>query len=104
MHEIKRVAEESTSGREDGQRAPRGDKQAKPSLPAATSGESTRQRSIRSCAVTRNAAPYSASAHASNNLTALIAEKLTGPSHAFIVSGFQRAVAQCYFGGGGYDA
>jgi len=31
MHEIERVAEESTSGREDGQRAHRGDKQAKPS-------------------------------------------------------------------------
>src|SRR6266550_1837831 len=30
MHEIERVAEESTSGREDGQRAYRGDKQAKP--------------------------------------------------------------------------
>ena len=27
MHEIKRVANESTSGREDGQRAHRGDKQ-----------------------------------------------------------------------------
>jgi hypothetical protein len=31
MHEIKRVADESTSGSEDGQRAHRGDKQAKPS-------------------------------------------------------------------------
>jgi len=31
MHEIKRVAEESTSGSEDSQRAHRGDKQAKPS-------------------------------------------------------------------------
>jgi len=31
MHEIERVAEESTSGREDGQYAHRGDKQAKPS-------------------------------------------------------------------------
>jgi hypothetical protein len=31
MHEIERVAEESTSWREDGQRAHRGDKQAKPS-------------------------------------------------------------------------
>jgi hypothetical protein len=31
MHEIKRVAEESTSGREDGRRADHGDKQAKPS-------------------------------------------------------------------------
>jgi hypothetical protein len=31
MHEIKRVAEESTSGSEDGQRAHRGDKQAKSS-------------------------------------------------------------------------
>ena len=31
MHEIKRVADQSTSGREDGQRAHRGDKQAKPS-------------------------------------------------------------------------
>jgi hypothetical protein len=30
-HEIERVAEESTSGREDGQRADRGDKEAKPS-------------------------------------------------------------------------
>ena len=29
MHEIERVAEESTSGREDRQRAHRGDKQAK---------------------------------------------------------------------------
>jgi len=29
-HEIKRVAEESASGRDDGQRAHRGDKQAKP--------------------------------------------------------------------------
>ena len=31
MHEIKRAAEESTGGSEDGQRAHRGDKQAKPS-------------------------------------------------------------------------
>ena len=31
MHEIERVAEESTSEREDRQRAHRGDKQAKPS-------------------------------------------------------------------------
>ena len=31
MHEIKRVAEESTSGSEDSQRAHRGDKRAKPS-------------------------------------------------------------------------
>jgi len=31
MHEIKCGAEESTSGHEDGQRAHRGDKQAKPS-------------------------------------------------------------------------
>jgi hypothetical protein len=31
MHEIERAAEESTSGREDGQCAHRGDKQAKPS-------------------------------------------------------------------------
>jgi hypothetical protein len=31
MHEIERVAEESTSGSEDGQCAYRGDKQAKPS-------------------------------------------------------------------------
>ena len=31
MHEIERVAEESMSGSEDGQRAHRGDKQAKPS-------------------------------------------------------------------------
>jgi hypothetical protein len=31
MHEIERVAEESTSGSEDGKRAHRGDKQAKPS-------------------------------------------------------------------------
>ena len=31
MHEIERVAEESTTGREDGQRAHCGDKQAKPS-------------------------------------------------------------------------
>jgi hypothetical protein len=30
-NEIKRVAEESTSGSEDGQRTHRGDKQAKPS-------------------------------------------------------------------------
>jgi hypothetical protein len=32
MHEIKREADESTSGREYGQPAHRGDKQAKPSL------------------------------------------------------------------------
>jgi len=31
MHEIEHVAEESTSGREDGQCAHRGDEQAKPS-------------------------------------------------------------------------
>ena len=31
MHEIKRVADESTTGCEDGQRVHRGDKQAKPS-------------------------------------------------------------------------
>ena len=31
MHEIKRVADESMRGPEDGQRAHRGDKQAKPS-------------------------------------------------------------------------
>jgi len=31
MHEIERVAEEATSGREDAQRAHRADKQAKPS-------------------------------------------------------------------------
>jgi hypothetical protein len=33
MHEIERVADESTSGREDGQRAHRGDKQAQASPP-----------------------------------------------------------------------
>jgi len=33
MHEIERVADELTSGNEDGQRARRGDKQTKPSPP-----------------------------------------------------------------------
>jgi hypothetical protein len=47
MHEIERVADESTSGREYGQRAHRGDKQAKPSAlnaffgPASTLNNST---------------------------------------------------------------